>query len=88
MNNFTSATAMELMMAFFCEQRTDGFYDDAIVYSSIGSTQYEPKLHSLNWCILSFSSTNQWHHQVISINLYKLKLQVQTETSTESTNWN
>ena len=37
---------------------------------------------------LRFISTNQWHHQVISINLYelKLKLQVQNEISVESAN--
>ena len=37
---------------------------------------------------LPFISTNQWHHQVICINLYKLKLklQVQTEISIKSTN--
>ena len=34
--------------SLFCEQKTDGFHDDAIVYSSIGSTQYEPNLHSVN----------------------------------------
>ena len=76
--------------SLFYEQKTDGFHDDAIVYSLIGLTQYEYNLHSVNWGILPFISTNQWHHQVISINLYELKLkfQVQTEISTGSTNWN
>ena len=49
MINFISGAAVELMMAlFFCEQKTDGFSDDAIIYSLTGSTQHEPKLHSFN----------------------------------------
>ena len=90
MINFISVAAMELVVALFSVNRKHGFHDDAIVYSSIGSTQYEPKLHSVNWGTLPFINTNQWYHQVISINLYKLKLklQVQTEISAESTNWN
>ena len=37
---------------------------------------------------LPFISTNQWHYQVISINLHKLKLKllVQTQISIKSAN--
>ena len=31
-----------------CEQKIDGFHDNAIVYSLIDSTQYESKLNSVN----------------------------------------
>ena len=49
MISFISAAAMELMMAlFFCEQKTDGFPDDATDYLLIASTWYESKLHSVN----------------------------------------
>ena len=66
------------MMVMTTWQKPDRFHDDAIVYSSIGSTQYELKLHSVNWGILPFISTNQWHDQ------YK---PVQTEIGITSINW-
>ena len=40
---------------------------------------------NLSYTQLPFISTNQWQHQVISINL-KLKLEVQTEILIEITN--
>ena len=86
MINFISAAAIEFIVALFFVSRKQMDFIMMLLFILLIQPSINLNYAQLPEVNLPFISINKLHHQVISINLPKLNLRVQTEITIESTN--